>query len=109
MANSYAANDSITGYITNVSNENKKKKHFVKFTMSSENNQIVDGWIFSSIGGILTTPLGIALTHALKNKTGVKLWGSLEQNNGKFNVLYHVCIFIQTSIHLQKNNLSNPK
>ena len=90
MASSYASNDSIIGYITNVSNENKKKKHFVKFTMSSENNQTIDGWVFSSIGGILTTPLGIALTNALKNKTGIKLWGSLENNNGKYNVLYDV-------------------
>ncbi|CAM4987064.1 unnamed protein product [Rotaria socialis] len=81
MANNYTNNDTIMGYITNVSNENKKKKYFVKFTMLAENDQIIDGWVFNGVGGILSTPLGIALHNSLKNKTGVKLWGSLENNN----------------------------
>ncbi|CAF4491555.1 unnamed protein product [Rotaria socialis] len=82
MANNYTNNDTIMGYITNVSNENKKKKYFVKFTMLAENDQIIDGWVFNGVGGILSTPVGIALHNSLKNKTGVKLWGSLENNNG---------------------------
>ena len=85
MSNNYSSNDCISGCITNVSNENKKKKYFIKFTMESENNEIIDGWVFSSISGILTTPLGIALRNSLTNKSGIKLWGSLEQNEGKHN------------------------
>ncbi|CAM2727335.1 unnamed protein product [Rotaria socialis] len=87
MANNYTNNDTIMGYITNVSNENKKKKYFVKFTMLAENDQIIDGWVFNGVGGILSTPVGIALHNSLKNKTGVKLWGSLENNNGKHNTI----------------------
>ncbi|CAF1331231.1 unnamed protein product [Rotaria sordida] len=82
MNNNYANNDCIMGYITNVSNENKNKKYFIKFTMSSENDEIIDGWVFSSVGGILSTPLGVALANSLKNKSGIKLWGSLDNNNG---------------------------
>ncbi|CAF3597786.1 unnamed protein product [Rotaria socialis] len=50
--------------------------------MLAENDQIIDGWVFNGVGGILSTPVGIALHNSLKNKTGVKLWGSLENNNG---------------------------
>ncbi|CAF1217435.1 unnamed protein product [Rotaria sordida] len=50
--------------------------------MSSENDEIIDGWVFSSVGGILSTPLGVALANSLKNKSGIKLWGSLDNNNG---------------------------
>ncbi|CAF1401513.1 unnamed protein product [Rotaria sordida] len=81
MATNYSVNDTIIGYITNVSNENKKKKYFVKFTLLTENNEVIDGWIFSGVTGILSTPLGLALSNSLKNKTGIKLWGSLENNN----------------------------
>ncbi|CAF1383754.1 unnamed protein product [Adineta steineri] len=81
MSSKHGGNDTIVGYITNVSNENKKTKYFVKFTMSSENDEIVDGWVFSSISGIITTPLGLAMTNSLKNKTAIKLWGSIEKKN----------------------------
>ncbi|CAF1287221.1 unnamed protein product [Rotaria sordida] len=50
--------------------------------MSSENDEIIDGWVFSSVGGILSTPLGVALANSLKNKSGIKLWSSLDNNNG---------------------------
>ncbi|CAF5031558.1 unnamed protein product [Rotaria sp. Silwood1] len=50
--------------------------------MQTENNGEVDGWIFSDISGILTTPLGSALTNSMKNHTGLRLWGKIEQNNG---------------------------
>lgn len=83
--NTYGNNDTVMGYITNVSNENKKRKYFIKFTMSSENNTTIDGWVFSSVAGILTAPLGIALSNSLKNKTGIKLYGILENTNGKCN------------------------
>ncbi|CAF3150186.1 unnamed protein product [Rotaria sp. Silwood2] len=49
--------------------------------MLAENNEIIDGWVFNNIAGILSTPLGLALNNSLKNKTGLKLWGSLESNN----------------------------
>ena len=33
MASKYGCNDTVVGYITNVSNENKKKKYFVKLAI----------------------------------------------------------------------------
>ncbi|CAF4053196.1 unnamed protein product [Adineta steineri] len=78
MSNSTLFNDSITGYITNISQENKKKKYYIKFTMQSENNREIDGWIFSSITGILTSPLGLALTNSMKNHTGLKISGKID-------------------------------
>jgi hypothetical protein len=80
MAYNQRNNNCIIGYITHISNENKKKKYFVKFTMLTENNQTIDGWIFSSVAGILTTPLGQGINNSMKNKSGIKLWGSLEEN-----------------------------
>ncbi|CAF3485756.1 unnamed protein product [Rotaria socialis] len=50
--------------------------------MLSENNLIIDGWIFSNNPGILSSPLGIALSNSYKNQTGLRLWGSLEQVDG---------------------------
>ncbi|CAF5015389.1 unnamed protein product [Rotaria sp. Silwood1] len=50
--------------------------------MLAENNETIDGWVFSNVAGILSTPLGLALDNSFKNKTGLKLWGSLESNNG---------------------------
>lgn len=82
MANTQRSNDCVIGHITNVSSENKKTKYFIKFTLLTESNQTIDGWIFSSVTGILTTPLGQALKNSMKSKSGVKLWGSLEQNEG---------------------------
>ncbi|CAF3773593.1 unnamed protein product [Rotaria sp. Silwood1] len=88
MAINYSNNDTIMGYITNISNENKKKKYFMKFTMLAENNETIDGWVFSNVAGILSTPLGLALDNSFKNKTGLKLWGSLESNNETKNLFY---------------------
>lgn len=85
MAHHQRNNNCIVGYITHISNENKKKKHFVKFTLFTENNQTVDGWIFSSVAGILTTELGQAISNSMKNKSGIKLWDSLEESEGMFN------------------------
>ncbi|CAF4482160.1 unnamed protein product [Rotaria sp. Silwood2] len=82
MTTTFPSKESITGYITNISNENRKNKFYIKFTMQTENNGQVDGWIFSDITGILATPLGSALTNSMKNHTGLRLWGKLEQNNG---------------------------
>jgi hypothetical protein len=50
-----------------------RKKNFIKFTMSTDNNQTIDGWVFSSVSGILNTPVGEALRNSFKNKTGIKL------------------------------------
>lgn len=80
MASNQRNNDCISGFINHISNENKKKKYFVKFTMLTDDNHLVDGWIFSSVSGILTTPLGQAMTNSMKTKTGLKIWGSLEKN-----------------------------
>jgi len=80
MSNNQNQKDVVIGYITNISNENKKKKHYIKFTMISDNEKIIDGWIFSTNSGILTTPLGQALKSSCNNKTGIKIWGSLEEN-----------------------------
>lgn len=92
MASNQRNNDSIVGFITHISNENKKKKYFVKFTMLTDNNHLVDGWIFSSITGILTTPLGQAMTNSMKNKSGLKIWGSLEKNESmSLIVVKRVC------------------
>ncbi len=52
--------------------------------MMSENDQIIDGWIFSSSTRILTSPLGQTLKNSMKNKTGIKLWGSVEENQGTY-------------------------
>ncbi|CAF3475451.1 unnamed protein product [Rotaria socialis] len=41
-----------------------------------------NGWIFSNNPGILSSPLGIALSNSYKNQTGLRLWGSLEQVDG---------------------------
>lgn len=91
MANNQRNYNCIVGHITHISNENKKKKYFVKSTLLTENNKTIDGWIFSSVAGILTTPLGQPLNNSMKNKSGLKLWGSLEENEG-------MCISM--SVHL---------
>jgi hypothetical protein len=83
MTNSYGPTECVSGYVTNISNENKKKKYFIKFTLLAENSQIIDGWVFNSRAGILQSKLGIALSSSLKNKTAIKVWGTLERNNGK--------------------------
>ena len=80
------ANESILGYITNVSNEHKKNKFYLKFTMQSDNHGLIDGWVFSAISGISSTPLGIALANSLKNHSGLRLWGKLEETNGRFSI-----------------------
>jgi len=70
-----------------------KKKYFITFTMLFEDNQIIDGWVFSSVGGILTIQFGLVLSNSLKNKTGIKLWGSIENNNRKHNRFSNVASF----------------
>ena len=55
--------------------------------MQSQNNDQIDGWIFSGISGILTTPLGMALTNSMKSHTGLRVWGKTEENNGELNLL----------------------
>ena len=50
--------------------------------MHMKNDEIVDGWVFSSASGILSTPLGMALTDSLMNHSGLRLWGALEQERG---------------------------
>jgi hypothetical protein len=92
MANNQRNNDFIIGQITNVSNENKKKKFFVKFTLITPEHQIIDGWIFSSTCGILSTPLGQALKHSMSTKSGIKLWGSLEQNESTYTYFFTIAI-----------------
>jgi hypothetical protein len=87
MTTGFSSNESIIGYITNISQENKKKKFYVKFTMQSENNRQVDGWIFSGVTGILSTPLGLALIDSMKSHTGLRIWGKFEENNGKLCIL----------------------
>ena len=84
MASNQRNNDCIAGYVTHVSNENKKKKYFVKFTLLQEDDDTVDGWIFSSLAGILTTGIGQALLNSMNNKSGIKLWGSLEKNQSTY-------------------------
>ena len=80
MTNNPRNSDWIIGYITRVSSENtKKKKYFVKFTLLAEDNHTIDGWIFSSVTGILTTAVGKALNNFMKSKSGIKLWSSLEK------------------------------
>ena len=74
--------DSIVGYITNISNENKKTKFYLKFSMQTKNEQIIDEWIFSNTAGILSTPLGTALTESLNNHSGLQLQGALENDKG---------------------------
>ncbi|CAF1381224.1 unnamed protein product [Rotaria sordida] len=82
MARASLFNESIVGYVCNISNEHKKKKFYVKFTMQSENNRQIDGWIFSGVSGILITSLGVALTNSMKNHTGLRIWGKVEEDNG---------------------------
>lgn len=53
--------------------------------MQSRNEQVIDGWIFSNTSGILSTPLGNALTDSLKNHSGLRLWGTLEEDKGTIN------------------------
>lgn len=77
-------NDLIVGQVTNLSNENKKKKYFVKFSLITQEQNIIDGWIFSTTSGILTTPLGQAIQHSMKTNSGIKLWGSLEQTDSTY-------------------------
>jgi hypothetical protein len=84
MAGNQRNNDYIIGQVTNVSNENKKKKFFVKFTLITQENQTVDGWVFSGKSGILSTPLGEALSNSMNTRTGIKLWGSLEENESMY-------------------------
>ena len=81
--NNQRNNDSIIGFITNISNENKKKKYFIKFTLLTTENETIDGWVFSSKPGIMSTPLGQALSKAFNEKKGIKLFGSLEQTDSK--------------------------
>lgn len=85
MSAPFKMNDSIVGYITNLSKENKKNKFYLKFSMQSRNEQVIDGWIFSNTSGILSTPLGNALTDSLKNHSGLRLWGTLEEDKGTIN------------------------
>jgi hypothetical protein len=85
MSTTFSSNESIIGYVTNISNEHKKKKFYVKFSMQSNNDRQIDGWIFSGVTGILATPLGLALTNSLKNHTGLKIWGKIEDNNGELH------------------------
>jgi hypothetical protein len=82
MASNRGSTECVSGYITNISNENKKKKFFIKFTMFSENSQVIDGWVFSANTGILQSKLGVALASSLKNKTAVKLWGNTDRTTG---------------------------
>ena len=82
MATNREPIECIAGYITNISGENKKKKFFVRFTMVSENNQTIDGWVFSGKTGIAQTKLGTLLSKSVTNKTAVKLWGNIEHTNG---------------------------
>ena len=103
MANTQRNNDCIIGHIIHISNENKKKKYFVKFALLTENNRTVDGWIFSSVAGILTTPLGQAINNSMKKKSGIKLWGSLEENEGMctsllINVVEETCLSCMISL-----------
>ncbi|CAF1551408.1 unnamed protein product [Adineta steineri] len=58
--------------------------------MHSENTRQLDGWIFSSLTGILTSPLGLVLTNSTKNHTGVKLWRKTKEFNGKFCIVLSV-------------------
>ncbi|CAF1501897.1 unnamed protein product [Adineta steineri] len=44
--------------------------------MQLKNDRQIDGWILSSITGILTSSLDLVLTNSTKNHTGVKLWSS---------------------------------
>ena len=81
-------NDLIIGQITNLSNENKKNKYFVKFTLITQEQHIIDGWVFSGTSGILTTPLGLAMTHSMKTNSGIKLWGSLERTDSTYIYLF---------------------
>jgi hypothetical protein len=74
--------------------------------MVSENNQIIDGWVFCSTAGILTTPLGEALSNSLKNKTGIKLWGSLDKNNGKCHIPSHGGLLIR-NVQLNNSHMIN--
>jgi hypothetical protein len=46
--------------------------------------------VFSSVSGILNTPVGEALRNSFKNKTGIKLWGSIEHNQGISNILFTI-------------------
>ena len=50
--------------------------------MQTKNDEVTDGWVFSSASGILSTPLGMALIDSLKNHSGLQLWGALEQERG---------------------------
>lgn len=82
MAHQSNSKDSIVGYITHISNENKKNKFFVKFSMTCEQNRSIDGWVFGNKTGILTSPLGLAMLNSMNKRTGIRLSGSLEENNG---------------------------
>lgn len=54
--------------------------------MQCKNGQMVDGWVFGNASGILSTALGISLTDSLKNHSGLRLWGKLEEEKGQFNI-----------------------
>ncbi len=84
MASNNRMTDYVIGIVTNVSNENKKKKFFVKFTLITSDHQTIDGWIFSATSGILSTPLGQAITHSMNTKSGIKLFGNLEQGESMY-------------------------
>jgi hypothetical protein len=73
--------------------------------MLFEDNQIIDGCVFSSVGGIVTTQFGLALSNSLKNKTGIKLWGSFENNNRKHNRFSNVASFTSNLIYIKKRHL----
>lgn len=90
MANNQRNNDFVIGQITNVSNKNNNKKFFVKFTLITSKHQIIDGWIFNSTSGILSTESRQALTHTLKTKSGIKLWDFLEQNESTYIYLINI-------------------
>ncbi|CAF1568734.1 unnamed protein product [Rotaria magnacalcarata] len=125
MATTYNSNsDYITGYISNVSSEHKKNKYFVKFTLISENDETIDGWVFSRFSGILASELGIDLTNSFKNKTGIKLWGSMDNKNGastfrmqswskyqSMNLNYHIATTLNNIVSIKdaliKNDFNN--
>ena len=83
--------DSIIGFITDLTGEKRgPSKHYRRYNVLTVDNEIIQGWVFSSLEIDQTTSGNVLLTAANTNKS-VRLQGKLSTEASKMYT--YICLY----------------